>query len=154
MRTGLAASIVAGALMFSGPSFAVEIASPDDAKAMLERAVAALKQDEAAALKAFNDDKNKDYHDRDLYVFCFSLPDGNFTAYLSPVLIGTSVRELKLPPNDPIGQRAYDAVANAPEGEVVTVDFTFPKPGTKQPVPKQSLEVRIRNQACGVSYFK
>lgn len=121
---------------------------------MMERAVAALKQDEAAALTAFNDAKNKDYHDRDLYMFCFSLPDGNFTAYLSPVLIGTSVRDLKLPPNDPIGQRAYDAVANAPEGEVVTVDFAFPKPGTKQPVPKQSLEVRIGNQACGVSYFK
>jgi len=147
-------SIVAGALLWGGPSFAVEIASPDDAKAMLERATAALKQDDAAALKAFNDDKNKDFHDRDLYVFCFSLPDGNFTAYLSPVLIGSSVRDLKLPPNDPIGQRAYDAVATAPEGEVVTVDFTFPKPGTKQLAPKQSLEVRIGNQACGVSYFK
>lgn len=146
--------IVAGALLWGGPSFAVEIASPDDAKAMLERATAALKQDDAAALKAFNDDKNKDFHDRDLYVFCFSLPDGNFTAYLSPVLIGSSVRDLKLPPNDPIGQRAYDAVATAPEGEVVTVDFTFPKPGTKQLAPKQSLEVRIGNQACGVSYFK
>jgi hypothetical protein len=121
---------------------------------MLERATTALKQDDAAALKAFNDDKNKDFHDRDLYVFCFSLPDGNFTAYLSPVLIGSSVRDLKLPPNDPIGQRAYDAVATAPEGEVVTVDFTFPKPGTKQLAPKQSLEVRIGNQACGVSYFK
>jgi hypothetical protein len=154
MRTGLAVSIVAGALLWGGPSFAVEIASPDDAKAMLERATAALKQDDAAALKAFNDDKNKDFHDRDLYVFCFSLPDGNFTAYLSPVLIGSSVRDLKLPPNDPIGQRAYDAVATAPEGEVVTVDFTFPKPGTKQLAPKQSLEVRIGNQACGVSYFK
>jgi len=150
----LAVSIVAGALLWGGPSFAVEIASPDDAKAMLERATAALKQDDAAALKAFNDDKNKDFHDRDLYVFCFSLPDGNFTAYLSPVLIGSSVRDLKLPPNDPIGQRAYDAVATAPEGEVVTVDFTFPKPGTKQLAPKQSLEVRIGNQACGVSYFK
>jgi len=154
MRTGLAVFIVAGALLWGGPSFAVEIASPDDAKAMLERATAALKQDDAAALKAFNDDKNKDFHDRDLYVFCFSLPDGNFTAYLSPVLIGSSVRDLKLPPNDPIGQRAYDAVATAPEGEVVTVDFTFPKPGTKQLAPKQSLEVRIGNQACGVSYFK
>jgi cytochrome c len=154
MRTGLAASIIAAALLSGGPSFAVDIASPDDAKAMLERTIAALKKDEAAALKAFNDEKNKDFRDRDLYVFCFSLPDGNFTAYLSPVLIGSSVRDLKLPPNDPIGQRAYDAVAKAPEGEVVTVDFTFPKPGTKQMAPKQSLEVRIGNQACGVSYFK
>jgi cytochrome c len=154
MRTRSAVVIVAGALLLAGRAFAVEIASPNDAKAMFDRAIVALKQDETAALKAFNDDKNKDFHDRDLYVFCFSLPDGDFTAYLSPVLIGTSVRDLKLPPDDPIGKRAYDAVANAPEGEVVTVDFSLPKPGTKQPAPKQSLEARIGKQACGVSYFK
>jgi len=52
---------------------------------MLERAIAALKANEAAALKAFNDEKNKDFRDRDLYVYCFSLPDGNITAYQSPV---------------------------------------------------------------------
>ncbi len=39
---------------------------------MLERAIAALKANEAAALKAFNDEKNKDFRDRDLYVYCFS----------------------------------------------------------------------------------
>ena len=105
-------------------------------------------------LKAFNDEKNKQFHDRDLYVFCFSLPDGNFTAYESPVLLGTNIRELTLPPNDAIGQRAYDAVANAPEGTIVTMDYELPKPGTKKPAPKQSFEVRVGNQACGVSYFK
>jgi hypothetical protein len=51
-------------------------------------AIAALKGDEAAALKAFNDEKNKEFRDRDLYVYCFSLPDGNLTAYQSPVMIG------------------------------------------------------------------
>jgi hypothetical protein len=40
------------------------------------------------------------------------------------------------------------------EGDVVSIDYSFPKPGTKQPATKQSLETRIGNQACGVSYFK
>jgi hypothetical protein len=71
---------------------------------MLERAIAALKANEAAALKAFNDEKNKDFRDRDLYVYCFSLPDGNIIAYQSPVMIGTNVKELKVPPNNPVGQ--------------------------------------------------
>ena len=62
---------------------------------MLERAITALKANEAAALKAFNDEKNKEFRDRDLYVYCFSLPDGNFTAYQSPVLVGTNIKELK-----------------------------------------------------------
>ena len=45
--------------------------------------------------------------DRDLFVFCFSLPDGNFTAYQSPLMVGTDVRELKLE-KDPIGLGSCD----------------------------------------------
>ena len=99
---------------------------------MLERAIAALKANEAAALKAFNDEKNND-------LYCFSLPDGNFTAYQSPVMIGTNVKDLKVPPNNPVGQRAYDAVAKAAEGEIVSFTYDFPKPGTKVPRPRKRL---------------
>ena len=132
----------------------IQLASPADGRAMLERAIAALKADEASALKAFNDEKNKDFRDRDLYVYCFSLPDGNITAYQSPLMVGSNVKELKIPPNNPVGQRAYDAVAKAAEGEIVSFTYDFPKPGTKAPAPKETLEARIGKQACGVSYFK
>ena len=120
---------------------------------MLERAIAALKADPSAALKAFNDEKNKEFRDRDLFVYCFDLPDGKFTAYQSSLMLGTDVRELKLD-KDPIGQRAYDVVAREPEGEFVSIDYNFPRPGTKQPATKEALETRVGNQACGVSYFK
>jgi hypothetical protein len=147
-RRSLASALAALAVLWSGVLPGAEpLGTADDAKAMLERAVEALKAHRAEALKAFNDEKNKQFHDRDLYVFCFSLPDGNFTAYESPVLLGTNIRELTLPPNDAIGQRAYDAVANAPEGTIVTMDYELPKPGTKKPAPKQSFEVRVGNQA-------
>ena len=142
-------------LAWSVASFAEpQLASPADGKAMLERAIAALKANEPAALKAFNDEKNKEFRDRDLYVYCFSLPDGNITAYQSPVMIGTNVKELKIPPNNPVGQRAYDAVAKASEGEIVSFTYDFPKPGIKTPAPKETLEARVGKQACGVSYFK
>jgi hypothetical protein len=130
-----------------------QFATADEARAMFDRAISALKANEAAALKAFNDEKNKDFRDRDLFVFCFSLPDGIFTAYQSPLMIGSDVRELKLD-KDAIGQRAYDAVAKAAEGDVVSIEYSFPKPGSKLPATKQSLETRIGTQACGVSYFK
>jgi hypothetical protein len=115
---------------------------------MLQGAIEALKDNNTtAALKAFNDEKNREFHDRDLYVFCFSLLDGNFTAY-------ANVRELKLK-KDPIGQRAYDVVvAAAPEEQFFAIDYNFSKPGTKQAATKQSLEAQIGNQAWGVSYFK
>ena len=133
MRTKALVSACAGlVLAMSAACFAEpQLASPADGKAMLERAIAALEANEAAALKAFNDEKNKDFRDRDLYIFCFSVPDGNFTAYQSPVMIGTNVKELKIPPNDPVGQRAYDAIAKAAEGdEIVSFTHDFPKPGT------------------------
>src|SRR5262249_6727526 len=142
-------------LSWSAAAFAQpQLASPGDGKAMLAPAIAALKANDAAALKAFNDEKNKNFRDRDLYVSCFSLPDANITAADSPVMIGTNVKELKVPPNSPVGQRAYDAVAKAAEGEIVSFTYDFPKPGTKAPAPKETLEVRIGKQACGVSYFK
>ena len=140
--------------LIGGPALGADrFASPDDGKAMLERAVTALKADPTAAIKQFNDDKNKQYRDRDLFIFCFGLPDGNFTSFQSPVMLGTDVRELKYQ-DEPIGQHAYDAVANAPEGDFVTIEYNFPKPGTKTPATKQSLETRIGKQACGVTYFK
>jgi hypothetical protein len=40
-----------------------------EAKTMLERAIAALKSNEATALSEMNDKNNTQFHDRDLYVF-------------------------------------------------------------------------------------
>jgi hypothetical protein len=153
-RSLCASALLASALLTSVAVLGAEqFATAEEARAMLDRAVAALKANEDAALKAFNDEKNKNFRDRDLFVFCFSLPDGNFTAYESPLMVGTDVRELKLE-KDAIGQRAYDVVASAGEGDFASIDYSFPKPGSKQPATKQSLETRIGKQACGVSYFK
>ncbi len=153
-RSLLASALLASELLTSGAAISAEqFATAEEARAMLDRAAAAVKANEGAALKAFNDEKNKSFRDRDLFVFCFSLPDGNITAYQSPLMLGTDVRELKLE-KDPIGQRAYDLVTGASQGDVVSFDYSFPKPGSKQPATKQSLETHIGKQACGVSYFK
>ena len=130
-----------------------EFASVDDARAMLDRAVAALKAGEADALKAFNDEKNKEFRDRDLYVYCFSLTDGKFTAYEAPFMLGADIRKLKLY-GEPMGKQAFDLAHDASEGTIITIDYKLPKPGTDKPVPKQALETRVGDQACGVAYFK
>src|SRR3984957_19782501 len=152
-RTLCAASCVWAALIGGAALGADRFASADDGKAMLERAVTALKADPAAALKQFNDEKNKQFRDRDLFVFCFGIPDGNFTAFQSPVMLGTDVRELKYQ-DKPVGQEAYDVVANAAEGDFVTTEYDFPQPATKTVANKQCLETLVGKQACGVTYFK
>src|SRR5262249_9855569 len=136
-----------------GSIAAQELGTGDEAKAMLDRAIAALKSDAPSALSQFNDPSARDFHDHDLYVFCFDVSDGKITADSSTGLRGMDIQSLKLK-DDPIGQRAYDTVQNAPQDSVRTVDYNFPKPGTTEPAAKRFLETRVGNQGCGVAYFQ
>ena len=100
---------------------AQQLGTAEQARAMLDRAISALKSNEATALSEFNDPNNKQFHDRDLYVFCYNMSDGKITAYESPALLNIDIRTLALK-DDPIGQRAYEAVQSAPEGSIVTIE--------------------------------
>jgi hypothetical protein len=87
---------LAGLLLLSDVTYAraQELGTAQEAKAMLDRAIAALESNEATALSEFNDPNNKEFHDRDLYVFCFRMSDGKITAYSSPGLLGIDIRTL------------------------------------------------------------
>src|SRR5208282_6657999 len=92
-RRRFASALVALVLLSSEVALgAGQLGTAEEARAMLDRAIAALKANEAGALKVFNDAKNKQFRDRDLYVYCFSLADGNFTAYQDPFLLGADIR--------------------------------------------------------------
>ena len=119
-----------------------------EAKAMLERAVAELKADQAKALAKFNAGSDG-FKDRDLYVFCFDAASGLFTAH--PTLLGKDIRSLKDKSGTPFGEHIFEA---AKEGVINTVDYMFPRPGGTDPVPKQSFVTRAGNQGCGVGYYK
>jgi hypothetical protein len=153
MRNRLSASALATLLLVSSAASAIaqQFATAEEAKAMLDRAVTALKSDEATALREFSNANNKQFHDRDLYVSCFNTSDGKFTAFPGPGMIGIDIRTFKLG-DDPIGQRAFDAIQGMPEERVATMEYKFPKAG--KPALKQSLETRIGNQGCGVAYYK
>jgi cytochrome c len=150
-KKAVASALTALALVFgAATAVAQQFGSASEAKAMLDRAVAELKSNETAALAKFNDKDNKQFRDRDLYVFCFNTSDGTFTAHPNPSIKGTDVRALKVK-DDPLGQRLWDGVK---EGTVTTLDYNFPKPGTTEPLPKQSYITRVGGQGCGVGYYK
>jgi cytochrome c len=88
-------------MLTAASAIAQSFGSAEEARAMLNRAVAALKSDEAKALSEFNDTNNKEFHDRDLYVSCFNISDGKFTAAPS-AMVGIDVRTFNLG-DDPIG---------------------------------------------------
>ena len=155
MTRSLLASVLAAVVLVWSAAMAnaQQTGTAAEAKAMLDRAVSTLKANEAAALREFNDKNNKQFHDRDLYVACYNISDGKFTAHPNPTLMGRDVRTLKIM-DDPFGQRFFDAAQRLPEGGVATVEYEFPKPGTTEPVPKESFETRIGDQGCGVGYYK
>jgi signal transduction histidine kinase len=119
-----------------------------EAKAMLEKAVAAVKADKAKALKSFNDGTDG-FKDRDLYPFCANAADGVFTAH--PKLAGKSLKELK----DKDGKALGEAImSSAKEGAVAEVEYKWPRPGSEEPVAKVSYATKVGDQVCAVGYYK
>ena len=151
MRTFLRVSALAAMALLCGAAIAVaqQFGTAAEAKAMLDKAVTELKADETEAVAKFND-KAGGFRDRDLYVFCYNVSDGKFTAHPNPALMGTDVRALKVK-DDPLGQKIFDATK---EGAVTSVNYNFPKPGTTDPVAKESFLTRVGGQGCGVGYYK
>jgi hypothetical protein len=122
-----------------------------EAKAMLERAVAAVKVDKAKALEMFNKGEGG-FKDRDLQPFCFNVSDGKITAATVPNLLGTDIRALKDKNGKEFGQEIYKA---AIEGKITEVSYLFPRPGTDPTLfQKVSLITGVGDQGCGVGYFR
>jgi signal transduction histidine kinase len=141
------------AVMFSSTAFAQGTAA--EAKAMLEKAVAAVKADKTKALDTINKGEGG-FLDRDLYVFCFNSSDGNVvaTGTSNPAgrkVIGQDIRTLKDPTGKMYGQDLYAAK----EGQIAEVSYMFPKPGADTtPVAKVSLVTKVGDLGCGVGYYK
>jgi hypothetical protein len=121
-----------------------------EAKAMLERAVADLKTDPAAAIAKFNR-ADGGFRDRDLYVACFDARTGIVQSHADPKQLGVDIRTLKQLDGKPFGRALFDA---AKPGAIATVDYEYPQPGGTVPVAKQSYVTRVGNEGCLVGYYK
>src|SRR5215468_4822010 len=121
-----------------------------EAKTMIEKAAAELKSNEGAALAKFNKGEGG-FKDRDLYVFCYDMTSGKFTAHVNQSLLGTDIKALKEKDGSPLGEKVFNATK---PGTTNTVAYNFPKPGTSEPVAKESYVTQVGNQGCGVGYYK
>src|SRR5215813_8283221 len=142
------------ALALSTAAFAQQGSSPQEARAMLDKAVAAVKADQAVALAMFLKGEGG-FLDRDLYPFCFRIADGKTLASPKAVPAGTDVRSLKDASGNAYGVAIY-AAGQKPEGEVTELQsYLFPKPGTITPTfEKVSFVTRVGDLGCGVGYYK
>jgi hypothetical protein len=77
---------VASVIVLASTAFAQQrgqFGTADEAKAMLLKAVAAVKADKAKALDMFNKGEGG-FLDRDLYPFCSNISDGKILAVYNP----------------------------------------------------------------------
>lgn len=150
----IALAPVAVALILTAAAFAQTGGTPQEARAMLDKAVAAVKTDQAVALAMFLKGEGG-FLDRDLYPFCFRIADGKTLASPKAVPAGTDVRTLKDAKGNAYGEAIY-AAGQKPDGEITEVSgYLFPKPGTTTPTfPKTAFITKVGELGCGVGYYK
>jgi hypothetical protein len=138
------------ALVFftAGSALTAQFGTEDEAKAMLEKAVAAVKENKAKALDTFNKGEGG-FKDRDLYVFCANVSDGILTAH--PYLKGEHLQDIKGKKGFPLGQ---EIMRTATEGKINEVTYWWPRPGYEKPLEKRTFFTRVGDQDCGVGYYK
>jgi len=152
-RNLLIGALASVAIALVGPALAqAKFGTAAEAKAMLEKAIAAVKADKNKAIEMFNKGEGG-FKDRDLQPFCFNISDGKIVATTVPNLLGTDIRTLKDKAGKEFGKEGYAA---AVEGKITeTTPYMFPRPGTDPSLfEKVSFVTRVADLGCGVGYFK
>ena len=129
---------------------AADFGTAEEAKAMLERAVAAVKEDKAKALDMFNKGEGG-FKDRDLYVFCANASDGIITAHPYGEW-GKQLRNIEGMHGARLGETIMQ---NATEGTIKETTYWWPHFPTGHEVREKTLfYTKVGDQICGVGYYK
>jgi signal transduction histidine kinase len=147
IKTLLCAAILLPAMVVLTPSWAADGGTAEEAKAMLEKAVAEVKGDEKQALEKFNAPEG-DYKQADLYVFCADAKSGEMNAH--PTLIGKNVNTIVDVNGKKLGE---EMITTAKEGTISEIDYMWPRPGTTEPVEKHTYYTIAGTQLCGVGFY-
>ena len=117
LRSVALVAIFGVAVLTAALARAADYGTADEARAMLEKAVAAVKADKTKALDMFNKGEGG-FKDRDLYVFCANASDGILTAH--PTMKGKQLREILGKKGYPLGQ---EMMQKATEGTIREVTY-------------------------------
>lgn len=134
------------------PAF-MPVDTADAAKAMLAKAVAAVKADRDTALAQMLKGENE-FRIGDIYPFCSDAKTGKTIVSPKAVPAGTDVKSLKNSTGKNFGQEIA-AAGEKPEGTITEVKgYLFPKPDTTAPAfPKTSFVTRVGDLVCGAGYY-
>jgi len=128
MRTRLW-GLIAAALFVTGPASAADHGTPEQAKALVERAVQHIK--EAGKEKAFEDfdDPKGNFVEGDLYIFVEDMMAVNLAHGANKALLGKSLFDVKDADGKSIGREFVAVAQTSGEG---WVSYKWPNPVSKK----------------------
>jgi signal transduction histidine kinase len=142
-----AAALVAS--LAAAAAFASSFATPEEAKAMAERAAAHLEaHGPEKSFEAFNSKNDASFHDRDLYVFVFDASGKVLAHGANALLVDKNMAALKDVDGKPFVQETI-AVKDA-----AWVDYKWQNPQTKAVEAKTTYVVRAGQYVVGVGAYK
>ncbi|NEX63706.1 cache domain-containing protein [Noviherbaspirillum galbum] len=149
------AAVFATLMFIAGtPSAALasERATPDEAVAMVKKAVAAIKANgKDKAFADFADPANKDFHDRDLYIYVYDLSGNNVSHGNNPKMIGKNLLDMKDADGTAIIKSFIDTANSKGKG---WVDYKWPNPVTKAVEKKSGYVEKVDNLVVGSGIYK
>lgn len=143
--------IACATMLMMNAAWAVQMGTPDEAKALSEKAQAAVNemgQEKAFALFAAEDGG---FRDKDLYVFCMDMQGTMLSHPVKPELVGQNLLGFNKY-GDELFKNMIGVAGNSGAG---WVDYSWPYPGTED--IKQKASYVMKNDVgffCGVGAYK
>jgi len=146
------AALSLGLLAASPAALAADKGTPDEAVAMVKRAVALIKSDgKDKAFAAIGDPANTSFHDRDLYIYVYDLNGVALAHGNNPKMVGKPLIGLKDNEGKPMIKEMVDLAKTKGSG---WVDFKWPNPVTKAVEAKSGYVEKVDDMLVGSGIYK
>jgi signal transduction histidine kinase len=153
MKAILSAAVL-GLGMLTAPTFALAVdkATPDEAVAMVKKAVAMIKADgKERTFVAIADTANPAFHDRDLYIYVYDLNGVALAHGNNPKMVGKPLIGLKDNEGKSMIKEMVDLAKTKGKG---WVDFKWPNPVTKTVESKSGYVEKVDDMLVGSGIYK
>ncbi|PXX39680.1 cache domain-containing protein [Undibacterium pigrum] len=142
---------VMGFFMSSSAMAREERGTTAQAQAMVKKGIAHIKKNgKEKAFADFNDTANKDFHDRDLYLFVYDMNGQSLSHGANPKMIGKNLLDLKVE-GKPIIKDMITALKTKNDG---WIDYQWPNPVTKALETKSSYFEKVDDYFVGAGAYK
>ncbi|MYM96175.1 cache domain-containing protein [Duganella vulcania] len=147
-----AAALSLSLFAMSSTALAADKGSPDEAVAMVKKAVALIKSDgKEKAFAAISDPANTTFHDRDLYIYVYDLNGVALAHGNNPKMVGKPLIGLKDNEGKPMIKEMVDLAKSKGKG---WVDFKWPNPVTKAVEAKSGYIEKVDDMMVGSGIYK